>query len=48
MIAVGEPLVPKDGESVDEFHERYIRALRELFDQYARYSPKPDHKLIIQ
>ncbi|CAM6092595.1 unnamed protein product [Calypogeia fissa] len=48
MVAVGEPLFPREGESVDDFHERYKKALRELFDKYVPYSPKPDHKLIIQ
>jgi hypothetical protein len=48
MIAVGEPLIAREGESVDAFHERYMEALKALFDKYVPYSPNPNVKLIIQ
>ncbi|KAH8946232.1 hypothetical protein BDL97_12G083100 [Sphagnum fallax] len=47
LIAIGDPLFAKEGESIVEFQERYIQALKQLFDQYVSLSPDPKHKLII-
>ncbi|KAL2650659.1 hypothetical protein R1flu_018787 [Riccia fluitans] len=48
LMAIGEPLFAKEGENVDSFHQRYMQALRELFDKYVPYSPHPDTQLDIQ
>ncbi|KAL3701051.1 hypothetical protein R1sor_019073 [Riccia sorocarpa] len=48
LIAIGEPLFAKEGESVDSFHERYVQALRDLFEKYRPYSPDPTIQLDIQ
>ncbi|CAI5534377.1 unnamed protein product [Closterium sp. Naga37s-1] len=34
LFVVGKPLFAKDGEAVDEFHARYMDALKQLFDTY--------------
>ncbi|CAI6004522.1 unnamed protein product [Closterium sp. NIES-64] len=34
LFVVGKPLFTKDGEAVDEFHARYMDALKQLFDTY--------------
>jgi len=31
---IGAPLMAESGESVEQFHSRYVRALRQLFDNY--------------
>ncbi|KAL3701049.1 hypothetical protein R1sor_019071 [Riccia sorocarpa] len=48
LMAIGEPLFAKEGESVDSFHERYVQALRDLFEKYRPYSPDPTIQLDIQ
>lgn len=47
LIAVGDPLFANEGESIAEFQERYIQAVKQLFDRYVGLSPDPNHKLII-
>lgn len=48
LLVFGDALFAKEGESIEEFHERYIESLRQLFDKYVGLSPDPNHKLIIQ
>jgi 2-acylglycerol O-acyltransferase 2 len=41
VVAVGPPIVPRPGESVDELHARYCEALTALFDRNkARMGPE--------
>jgi hypothetical protein len=47
LIAVGDPLFANEGESIAEFQEQYIQAVKQLFDRYVGLSPDPNHKLII-
>ncbi len=47
LIAIGDPLFANEGESIAEFQERYIQAVKQLFDRYVGLSPDPNHKLII-
>ena len=47
VIAVGEPLWPEDGESLDEFHTRYVTAVQTLFYRHIASTQSPDHKLEI-
>ena len=45
---IGRPLFAKEGESLDDFHNRYVAEVRRIFDTYVRMSPKPNHKLMIK
>ncbi|CAI5474694.1 unnamed protein product [Closterium sp. Yama58-4] len=47
LFVVGKPLFAKEGETVDEFHARYVEALKQLFDTFVTISPHPSHKLVI-
>lgn len=47
MVVVGDPLYAKEGETVEEFHARYVDALEKLFQRYVPLSPNPKHKLVI-
>ena len=47
LLVFGDALFAKEGESIEEFHERYIESVRQLFDKYVGFSPDPSHKLII-
>eukprot|EP00475_Leptophrys_vorax_P003978 TRINITY_DN12327_c0_g1_i1.p1 TRINITY_DN12327_c0_g1~~TRINITY_DN12327_c0_g1_i1.p1 ORF type:complete len:119 (+),score=16.38 TRINITY_DN12327_c0_g1_i1:38-358(+) len=47
LFVVGKPLFAREGETVDQFHARYVEALKELFDTYVGISPNPTHKLVI-
>lgn len=40
-------MYPREGESGDEFLERYIAELEKLFARYVGISPHPEHKLVI-
>lgn len=48
LLVFGDALFSKEGESIDEFHQRYIKSLRQLFDKHVGLSPDPNHKLIIE
>lgn len=48
LLVFGDALFSKEGESIEDFHQRYIDSLRELFDKYVGLSPDPNHKLIIE
>jgi hypothetical protein len=47
-VVFGDALFAKEGESIEDFHERYIESLRQLFNKYVGFSPDPNHKLIIK
>jgi len=47
LLVFGDALFSKEGESIKDFHERYIESVRQLFNDYVKYSPDPNHKLII-
>lgn len=47
LLVFGDALFAEEGESIEDFHGRYIDNLRQLFDKYVKYSPDPNHKLII-
>eukprot|EP00961_Rhodomonas_salina_P001549 21424-Rhodomonas_salina.3 len=47
VLAVGEPLFARDGETVDEFHGRYVAAVEALFAQYVGRTSQPNHKLVV-
>ncbi len=47
VIAVGEPLFAREGETVDEFHGRYVAAVEALFEEYVGQTSRPNHKLVI-
>ncbi|CAI5486959.1 unnamed protein product [Closterium sp. Naga37s-1] len=36
LVVVGKPLFPEEGESVDDFHARYVTAITQLFHKYTR------------
>ena len=48
LLVFGDALFAKEGESIEDFHERYMESLRQLFDKYVGFSPDPNHKLIIK
>jgi hypothetical protein len=48
LLVFGDALFAKEGESIEDFHERYIESLRQLFNKYVGFSPDPNHKLIIK
>lgn len=48
LLVFGDALFAREGESIEEFHKRYIESVRQLFDKYVGFSPDPNHKLIIQ
>ncbi|GAQ82391.1 diacylglycerol O-acyltransferase [Klebsormidium nitens] len=47
LMAFGEPLFAKDGETVEEFHSRYVEAVKQLFNKYVGMSADPKHKLVL-
>lgn len=47
FCVVGDPVFPREGESVDDFHSRYVEHLKALFYKYVEFSPSPAHKLVI-
>ncbi|GBG86685.1 hypothetical protein CBR_g41748 [Chara braunii] len=47
LVAVGEPMFAKEGESVDAFHARYMQELKNLYHTHVALSGRPDHKLVI-
>lgn len=48
LLVFGDALFAKEGERIEDFHERYIESLRQLFEKYVGFSPDPNHKLIIK
>jgi len=48
LLVFGDALFSKEGESIEDFHERYIESVTQLFNKYVRFSPDPTHKLIIK
>ena len=44
---MGHPLFPREGESVDDFHARYMQAVDKLYHDYVHLSPDPSRKLLI-
>eukprot|EP00850_Spirogloea_muscicola_P000686 SM000002S05766 [mRNA] locus=s2:2062972:2065236:- [translate_table: standard] len=48
LVAIGEPVFHQTGESVDEFHARYVAALSDLYHWHVGSSPRPQQKLVIQ
>ncbi|CAI6001342.1 unnamed protein product [Closterium sp. NIES-64] len=47
LVVVGKPLFPEEGESVDDFHARYVTAITQLFHKYVGLSAQPNQKLVI-
>jgi hypothetical protein len=47
VIAVGEPLFAREGESVDDLHARYVEAVQQLFQQHVAATSRPHHRLDI-
>ncbi|CAI5478499.1 unnamed protein product [Closterium sp. Yama58-4] len=47
LVVVGKPLFPEEGESVDDFHARYVTAITHLFHKYVGLSAQPNQKLVI-
>eukprot|EP00898_Chlorokybus_atmophyticus_P007381 jgi/Chlat1/7644/Chrsp64S07120 len=45
LIAVGEPLFAKEGESPEQFHARYVAAVEDLFYTWVGCSFNPSHRL---
>ena len=48
LLVFGNPVFANEGETIEEFHERYIETVKKLFEEYVRLSPDPNHKLIIK
>ncbi|GBG86362.1 hypothetical protein CBR_g41357 [Chara braunii] len=47
LVAFGEPMFAKEGESTDAFHARYMQELKNLYHKHVALSGRPDHKLVI-
>ena len=47
LIAFGDPLFPHEGESLDDFHARYVCAIQALFDTYVQHTEKPVALVIV-
>jgi len=47
LIVLGSPLFAAEGESVAEFHARYVDALTEMHKRYVGMSSKPNRRLVI-
>ena len=47
LVLVGKPIFHKEGETLDEFHARYIEYVKALYNRYAPVSPRPQQKLVI-
>lgn len=47
LIVIGKPLFAEKGESINDFHSRYVRELEKLHDKYVGISSYPKRKLVI-
>ncbi len=47
LIAIGKPMFAQEGESVNDFHARYIEELQKLYAKYVGSTSDPKRKLVI-
>eukprot|EP00897_Mesotaenium_endlicherianum_P005246 jgi/Mesen1/474/ME000101S10705 len=47
LCVIGDPVYPRENDNLDDFHQRYVDAIRALFEKYVSLSPAPKHKLVI-
>jgi hypothetical protein len=47
MVAMGKPIFANEGETLDEFHARYVEALKMVYQTNVGSSHDPKRKLVI-
>lgn len=47
MVAMGKPIFANEGETLDEFHARYIQALKVVYQANVGLTHDPKRKLVI-